>query len=200
MTPTSLVTRIFVMLSIAALVLISMSRAVHTHAAPVSSRSATYVAPDGSYQFAYPATWSKQYPQGLDILVVAPDRNAVVTTLSFADTSSNLKELMGVYVKDLRATLNTAHYHRYRLSDGNSLFLASALVRCQDGHEGIAVMAFERVRTRIYMITGLVPNIVAPAWKQDEAQLAQTVTSFSVDPSSFSVDPSSSNVAPGSSN
>jgi hypothetical protein len=179
-------------LGIATLTLSDMGSMAHARAtigvqmqvATSVQRSAIYTAPDRSYRFAYPATWTEQRARGTDVVVMAPDRNGAVIALSYGGTTSDVKGLLRFYVNGLQATaFGTAHYSKDRLSDGSTLLTGYTLVRFAHGRVGLIAVEFVSRGGRVDALIGFVPNVSAPGWKQDVAALAQTMGSFRVAPS-----------------
>jgi hypothetical protein len=171
-------TRFLAALGIAILTVTGIGSAAH--AAPAQMRSATYTAPDGSYRFAYPATWTEQHASGVDVGLIAPDRNVFVASGRTDGISTDAKAALAGFVEPLGKPSGKAHYGKHRLSDGRSLLEGDTRVRMKDGHVGLVSVEFLSTGGRTYWLAGVIDNVYAGTWSQDAHQLAQTMGSFGV--------------------
>jgi hypothetical protein len=171
-------TRVLAALGIAILTVTDIGSAAH--AAPARMRSATYTAPDGSYSFAYPATWIALTNDYSDVVVEAPDQNVGVASGSIDGTFTNAKAALAGFVKPLGKPTGKAHYGKHRLSDGRSLLEGDTLARMKDGYVGLVSVEFVSTGGRTYWLEGVIEDVHAGSASQDAHQMAQTMASFSV--------------------
>jgi hypothetical protein len=171
-------TRILAALGIATLTMIGNGSA--THAAPAPARSATYIAPGGVYHFTYPATWTEQHLKNLDVAVLAPDQNVVVTSLGVGGSITNSKVVLADVIKPIGTPVGKAQYRKSQLADGLTLREAITLVRTKDGKVGLQDVEFVSTGGRAYLLSGWIENVQAATKDKDVRQLAQIMSSFDV--------------------
>src|SRR5579871_2868573 len=54
----------------------------HAHASPAYSPTATFANPSHAYTLSYPTDWTRTNPQGADVVLLSPDRNVMVGTIT----------------------------------------------------------------------------------------------------------------------